>query len=724
MSSESAEPLPPPPPAPASASARPWRGHAAAAAGLVLLAIAVCGPAVFGDQALSGIDLRYHQYPVRAFMAEQVAAGEVPLWWPHVRCGYPTQANGALLYPLSVPLWVLLGPIDATDLAALLHLALIGLAVYALARQLDLGPAGAVFAGVAAAGGGMTSGSLGWPGAMAAQASGLWALVATVAAVRAPDPRWTRRWFAAAAAAWGLAVFAGRPPRVYMLAALTVALAAGVGAARAARARGAGRAAALAMGAGALGALVGAAQLLPTLELAGLSERQEGLSAQAASLGQLRLDLEGLRLWLLGATDPHLLAGPRAESGHYLGLVTWPLALGGAAIALRRRADSPDLRWLALSIAAAAGVLLAVGDATPMFELGRTLLPGFDKLRAPARALLWTSCAGALFAGLAVSAIDARGGRTRWVAWALVALLAVDLVPYARARAHLAPQDAFAAHDPALVAALQEGGGRAAILGMPPRRLDGPAVGSSGQEPLAPNLAAAVGVRLSNGYGSLDLARRQRLLVPPGADAELVLDRLALAGTARLLTPAGFRAPGLQVVARFPALGAVVQALPATSVPPQAWFAPRVRPVAPGDFEAAEHALRAGAGYPVPVVEEAEPGPSPGGAGEVRLDRVAAGRFAGTARSERGGWVVVQESWMPGWRARVAGDPAPVLPANVAFLAVRVPPGEVALEVEYAPASWRWGLALSLAGALLVVLLAGLPARGRGAYARALQASA
>ena len=54
-------------------------------------------------------------------------------------------------------------------------------------------------------------------------------------------------------------------------------------------------------------------------------------------------------------------------------------------------------------------------------------------------------------------------------------------------------------------------------------------------------------------------------------------------------------------------------------------------------------------------------------------------------------WLVVNESWDPGWKATVDGQPAAVLPANYAFRAVRIPAGEHIVEMSYEPASFTIG---------------------------------
>jgi hypothetical protein len=55
--------------------------------------------------------------------------------------------------------------------------------------------------------------------------------------------------------------------------------------------------------------------------------------------------------------------------------------------------------------------------------------------------------------------------------------------------------------------------------------------------------------------------------------------------------------------------------------------------------------------------------------------------------SGAGGFVVVSDTFAPGWRATLDGKPAPLLRADFAFRAVAVPPGEHDVAMEYDP--WR-----------------------------------
>jgi len=61
-----------------------------------------------------------------------------------------------------------------------------------------------------------------------------------------------------------------------------------------------------------------------------------------------------------------------------------------------------------------------------------------------------------------------------------------------------------------------------------------------------------------------------------------------------------------------------------------------------------------------------------------------------------GGWLVLSDVYYPGWRAEVDGAPAEVLRADYVFRAVLLPPGEHTVRMEFAPWTWRVGLAVSL----------------------------
>lgn len=109
--------------------------------------------------------------------------------------------------------------------------------------------------------------------------------------------------------------------------------------------------------------------------------------------------------------------------------------------------------------------------------------------------------------------------------------------------------------------------------------------------------------------------------------------------------------------------------------------------------------------------------------GEVWLREVRPNGFELVAESRAGAIVASSVSRVRGWRVAIDGEPAPLLTVNDAFVGVRVPSGVHRLELEYAPAGWRWGLVLfwgALAGCAVgwLVRRGGLRWAGSGALAR------
>lgn len=46
-------------------------------------------------------------------------------------------------------------------------------------------------------------------------------------------------------------------------------------------------------------------------------------------------------------------------------------------------------------------------------------------------------------------------------------------------------------------------------------------------------------------------------------------------------------------------------------------------------------------------------------------------------------WLLITDTWYPGWRAMVNGESVPILQANGAFRAVPIPPGEAVVEMRF-----------------------------------------
>ncbi|MEX1247348.1 MAG: YfhO family protein [Anaerolineales bacterium] len=83
----------------------------------------------------------------------------------------------------------------------------------------------------------------------------------------------------------------------------------------------------------------------------------------------------------------------------------------------------------------------------------------------------------------------------------------------------------------------------------------------------------------------------------------------------------------------------------------------------------------------------------------------SANRVAISVDSRRGGWLVVADTWYPGWRAFASGEEITIFPADGLFRAVYLERGEYVLEFVYLPVSFTIGSAISvLAGIALPVV--------------------
>jgi hypothetical protein len=71
----------------------------------------------------------------------------------------------------------------------------------------------------------------------------------------------------------------------------------------------------------------------------------------------------------------------------------------------------------------------------------------------------------------------------------------------------------------------------------------------------------------------------------------------------------------------------------------------------------------------------------------------------------RPGYLVLSDTWYPGWNATLDGQPVTIERANLAFRAIHVPQGSHMLHLIYRPQSYLWGLRISLFSLLVIAAL-------------------
>jgi hypothetical protein len=217
---------------------------------------------------------------------------------------------------------------------------------------------------------------------------------------------------------------------------------------------------------------------------------------------------------------------------------------------------------------------------------------------------------------------------------------------------------------------------------------------------MLPNTAMLYGVDDVRGYDVL-IPRRTHAYWggadPDYRDDSLItllgrpdLRRLALAGVAYVMTPEGSPLPGTQPAYR--GQGVTISRVPGPR--PFAYAATGVALAATSSVAA----RMLGTTLPTVDVVEGSCCAGPAAAGKVRLTSHRPAEVVLAVDGAGPQTVVVRQTYDPGWQAEVDGTPAPVLPANLAFQAVRVPAGHHVVTLRYAPTSVVAGALLSLVG--------------------------
>lgn len=347
---------------------------------------------VLTDKILARGDTYNYFYPYWDVRNEAYRAGELPMWTPDIFMGVPLLANPQLgtYYP---PNW-LTAPFRAPmaiKISILMHSMLAGLGMIFLYRTViskNLLPA--LVAGVVFTFGGYVGSHV----EQINQLQGLaWMPILFALYHRLLTGKTPLRESLLLAMAWSLQIFSGHTQTVFMT---------GVGLGIYGLYTGLiqwrtsrqpfhiGRAVGLLAGCSLIAILLALPQLLPTLELTGMSNRGGGFNVQQATAFSLSPNTIGRAL--LPSYDSQLFG----EYVTYVGVIGLGLALWGMVAKSQHK-------WIWILLAML-GLGLALGRFNPLYLI-LAELPGFNLFRVPARWLSLFSLGMAMLTGLGIQAL-------------------------------------------------------------------------------------------------------------------------------------------------------------------------------------------------------------------------------------------------------------------------------------------------------------------------------
>jgi hypothetical protein len=361
-------------------------------------------PVISGQEFPYIRDLALFAVPMKTFMVERLASGELPLWTPHVSAGMPFLADvsNQLFYPLNVVFVLFSSVLEALSWFIALHDLLAMLAFYWLCRATGLSRGVAVW-------GGMAYGLSGYVLSITDNVNFLPAIAWVPAALAAHSVALSRKstvFSAVTALCLAAMVLAGDAMNVVLLCGVLLLLS--VEAALTERARHGARllvALRWPLGQLAIAAILAfvitSVQILPTIELAQVTARHTGLVYEEASkwsfpfmrlieLGQPFFFAANFPTFdFLGAGLYPLMAGPWASSV-YLGTFTVLLAVIGIATGVRRA-----LVWI---LVLAPAILMSFGANAPYHQVLFENLPFLATQRYPEKLLFWVTLAACVLA--------------------------------------------------------------------------------------------------------------------------------------------------------------------------------------------------------------------------------------------------------------------------------------------------------------------------------------
>jgi Bacterial membrane protein YfhO len=688
---------------PAGRLSEPWLCELAAI-GCVLVAMAVVfAPLVFRGELPRATDTTAFYGPFAAFLHDQLANGNLPLWNPTAFSGQPfaADAQSGVVYPPALLAFGLLSPSSGLVALTIFHYALAALGAYAFARAIGAGRLGSTYAAIAYG----ASGHLVARSTMLGLLAGVaWLPVCLAAAELAARARPDRR--PAAVVLLGLSLAGSILAGSQQLAAVA-AISAGLWLLLRAGRRGL----LLAVLAVAAAALLAAVALLPRLELLHHSSSAEGIADPSgigsfvfrdlrAFYGPFGVSHSELTTLYAGAATPALalfalLAGrrrARALAALVAFAFVWATGLAGWLLGpvplVHSLATHEPVRAMAVAVLALAVMAgLALARITERRAVVGVVVACFVVSLALGGGNAWKLAFVLPLLALALC-LPALGSRTFFVvaATALLVIVTADLAWHGAHQDHRLHWQSASSVFPAPAASARFLLARQA--GETPFRFATSAnegvlhhqLGSAGTPSARALLLDSESVRLGledvAGYNPVHLKTYNRYMLASngGTTVDRHFEYVVRAPTSRLralgvryyVSPPGQQPKGLPVVYR--------DSLAVITRDPHALPLARVT-------------RAAGPPQPARIVRRESD----------RVDIVTGGAA---------GLLVLADPAYPGWHVTVDGHAAHGETADSLFRAVRVGPGVHRVEWTFRPGSLRLGLALSIASLVLLGVFA------------------
>ncbi len=690
----------------------------------------------------------------RALIGRMIREGQLPVWTNQLCSGLPLAGSSA--DPIGLAAFSLLPPAAALDLFVIVLLLVAAHGTYSLARRFGADRTGAVLAGMAFAGCGYIACQLKH---LAIVSTVVWLPVGMVLLDRAlgSDPI-SRARRALLLAVFGLVfaqqVLAGFPQSVYICALVygSFTLFRAVVDRRRLGSLPAWLPVLSAVGvATALGAAAGAVVLLPLSELGKVSDRAESLGwIWSTYLAYWPPNIATFLLpYIHGDISNNTYVGPPFfwEDYGYVGVATFVLAIYGAVRERRRPVVAFTIVMTVLAY------LFVLGQATPVYRVAYLLLPGLKMFRFPTRFLIVVELGLALLAAVGLTRLRAdllvtrvasafRGKAPALIAVALCAVTALDLFihqprqnPMVPAREWLAP--------PAAVQTIRAGSPEPRTF--TPRHRDlhrRTFLLAKGWTNVTPYLELRDVLQPNTGGGFWNVPSADcyagiaaRWYVNVWGDHNREASLLALLahpdfelGVLRMhpAFPRVLRTYGVtHVLSPFPQEQST---LPFVSHDGNAYvyrvdgsarvrFVRAARPVA-NDRDAAGRLLAADFDPDREIVlHDAPAAIQPNVATSEGSGSAAAGRAAIThedarelvieADAPQDGFLLVADTFYPGWTAQVDGNATPIYRANISVRGIQLPKGRHEIRFRYEAPGFVRGLWISLAAISTLLAWAG-----------------